>query len=790
MSVRSVSHYAFMFMEYVMKRVCLRITAVMLATVLWFTAFLCFPAGAADAEPTNAIASVTLQNGKNGSELRIEVTLSAHSYQDLQGQTLQLFAFNAAQSVSQIPYMEPAAAFRVEARRTVLTLDCASDPSLLYARFLVAQRYADGSYYVLTDMHYVDNPDFLAVNGAEVPDMLSKKGMNAPTVSDLFPAGANATVITVPVNEYLTSIEGEDTLPIAENEPWLIRCAKLELLDYQIRSLSETGVRVYLQFVLSAPTSSMGDALDCLYATGVNETAIYYAFGIGNEDAARCLIAFFSFMANRYAAKGDNGLCAHWILGDRVNESHPFYYADTAELTALCEDYAMLLRTADIALRSVCADGRVYVPVSNRFCIEDSAAREGVFGAKAFLTTLAQITKKTGDFMWQIASDATPSDLTRGDIRYDPKITANADTPYLTAANLDVMADFLSSDVMLCGNQSRKTLIYRFSLPGEAGDADAEAIQAANYVFAYCQAVRQSCVEGLIYSAFCDGNSPSGIGGLYTGAADDPGEAKKIVRVFRYADTDQNETECAFALPILGAEKWSDLFPDFSLKKCVARRLVETAGVTGTVSDTKVLYDFDSDLCGFVPSDNAEFAEIRENEAGSACLYAGLYAGSRPQYMGVSRNFEDGWSIKSCQSLTLRLRADAPESVSEMRLLLCLNTTQNGVITYEGSATLQNGVWETVTFDLASLRSLTDTVTDMRVLVCAPEQADSAGDYALWIDGISVTADRAASVWVVLLRIVSVLLLIGAAFYLFVLVCNIRTRQRRKKAAMRRRPGR
>ena len=765
------------------KQLAIRVLACILALLLGLAgvagliSLLATTSFADDLTRTNRISAVTVQKNRDRTELKISLILSEATVSGFSGTELHLFALLPWQSLSDLPNLTPELSFYPDKTETTLTVDCTDRQELLYARYVPVQKEGDGSFFIVTDPHYLDNPASLAQGSHEAVTPISKKGLSGSSFSDILPLGASMTVLSVAVNEYLTTEEAEGTRLLHEGSPWRIRSDKLELLDYEIRSLNRAGVRVYLQFVLGAPETSMGTVADCLYGTGVSQTAMYYAFSAGKADGADCLRRFFEEMASRYA--GD-GMCVRWIIGDRVNEGATCYYHETDSLQAAAEQYVAVLRLADTALRSVNGAGRIYVPLSNRFCAEEDGTAT-VFGSRDYLGALSEYISATGDFPWQATIDASPSDVMRGDMRQDAQATDSDDTPVLSMANLQRITALLAQESMQYNGTIRPLLIYRFSLPGQSGDQVSEDMQAANYTYAYARAVAETAVEGLIYSSYTDEGSPSGIGGIRAGTADAPDAFKTLAKTVRYIDTDSAEEHCAFALTALGCRNWPELVQGFSVRDFSARKLREVTGTVGDPDPTPDLsiFDFTSDFCGFGLSDNAEYAELRDDGNGRTCMYVGLYGGAYAQNMGISRSFADGWSLKPYQSMTLRVRPEAPAGVENVQLLLTLQTSRSGSVTLEGTAVIRTGEWSQVTFDLTPLRRLTDTVTDMHIQIRPDDDAYAAGSYGLYLSALSARSDPSASVWTVALRVLGALLLAGALFYLFVLFCNIRNRRRR-----------
>ena len=94
---------------------------------------------------------------------------------------------------------------------------------------------------------------------------------------------------------------------------------------------------------------------------------------------------------------------------------------------------------------------------------------------------------------------------------------------------------------------------------------EGEAWQAAAYAYAYYKTARMPGIDAFILHRHVDHGQEGGLRlGLWTRdpASSNPAapkSRKRIYEVFRQADTPDWESAFAFALPIIGLQRWDDL---------------------------------------------------------------------------------------------------------------------------------------------------------------------------------------------------------------------------------------
>jgi hypothetical protein len=174
-----------------------------------------------------------------------------------------------------------------------------------------------------------------------------------------------------------------------------------------------------------------------------------------------------------------------YIIGEAANEMvSPFKSAESEEYE---DAYFAWLRTAHIALKSVDANARVYVPTTNVW----RNGKGSVIAAKTFLSHLAENTKAGGDYNWALALD-----LGRGDDLPALLSTDSYDYSNIGIDNLSEIADFFNSAAMRFGSEKRDFIIDALTLPTGISERN----RATYYICAYYKACEVGA-KAIVYSA-------------------------------------------------------------------------------------------------------------------------------------------------------------------------------------------------------------------------------------------------------------------------------------------------
>ena len=357
---------------------------------------------------------------------------------------------------------------------------------------------------------------------------------------------------------------------------------------------------------------------------------------------------------------------------------------------------ASLAHLAYVALRSRTANGRVSV--------EYGGTNEGE--AKAFFLTLHDALATHGSFEW----DACVRPVCKG----------SSENGALTP---DRLSDFFR---YLKGSELRNSPVY-LSVNGlrfEKSDGDK---QLSNLAFAYRLAV--SAGASTVFYAAQNNDAY----GLYDSEGKTP---LALADVYRQLDTELDPKYTALFDSLTGGAFGKLSFtPTQTL-------LTGSSALGSDGKEYEPLYDFSqNDPLGFVAVGGIGSAPacVNSTSLSHPVLFTWLETGSAPAGEGIRRVLPTGTSLDGAFSLSARLLLQN-EAVPSSRVTLRLEgvSRMGSRISYESSATVENGRWQTVIFYIASFVSEIDTSAPCVLTLCAESDAPKGTQYPLWVDDFSI----------------------------------------------------
>lgn len=748
---------------------------------------------------TEGITSVTLIREKDIIKLDLRASLSKAEAENRKGETLYIFELYPYQSVSTIETETPVGQVKA-AENMAFTLDFETGSQRIYSKFLLARKQPDGSYSIFGWARYIENPQLLAAETYDYPTYPSKKGLIVQLTSDAQELGISHTVINVAVNEYLLDAKSANSIDyIYDNTTYYLNREKLERLDYRIKQFTEAGIHCYLNIILSRPAQDMPQKLSCLYAAPEVTTASLYAFDVANRDSVMYLESFLDFIARRYTASDRQyGFAGSFIFGYEVNRNRGYNYMGAKSLDSYLNSYITAFRIASTALRSVYANGRIYLSIGNNFNVASgdpaiTADASLDYSARNLLEAFAAKVRYSGDIPWGIAASAYPSEPNITDFRQDTLVSDTVDTPYISMANIDVLCDLMGKDEYLYLNNRRNLVISEFGISAEA-DSSALITQAAIYALAYYKTAFNPYIEALIYHRQVDNADETGLYyGLWTKTVDSfctPANTKPIYTTFKYIDTQRSLLTTSYALSLLKIESWNELIPNFDEKALTKRYLLDSEALDIVTIEKKkhgeILYDFTTGgLSGFYPTDNADYIELRSGAMDDlSMLYAKMYSQYPTEYMGTGCYFDIPMVIKDSGFISLKINAAAPENVSEVSMMIRLYS--NGVngkanVTYEGITTIKVNVWSQVGFDISEIADYSNTIDGIKIWIKPTDNIFYEGEYGFWLHSISMHGRDFPLILSVLLWLVLIIVIAAAILLIYILIRRILIRRYKQK---------
>ena len=725
------------------------------------------PVSADSNETGAAIESVTLSESCDSVSVSVSITEAFASANE----KLYLFRLPPGNAGATDGFI-PVSSVEASAGNAEFTVpfDKSDETSSLYS-YLIAETDGNGGYTPIGKPEYIDDITALSEHRREYPQFSSKKGLQVQLTADAQLIGIKHTVINVTLSDLISDDKEKSEAFIFGNKEYLIDKSALSMLDYRIRTLTDAGIHIYTDLILTFDTSAPESLY---YPDAVNTSSTAYALNVSDPSYVNRAAAYINFLAARYT--DDNslyGFCGSFIVGYEVNnqkETNNAGISDRQEYMTVC---ATLLRTADIAARLAYSEARIYTSVSNVWHTDDDGA--DTIGASDYLTFLAE---KCPDVQFGVSIDPYPSLLGMTEYWDDEFAADSQSTQFLTMKNLSVFTDFLRSEKMLYNGAPRRAMIGEFGLDGRYG-TDSEKKQAAGYAYAYYTALNNDLIEAFIWHRHVDHSGESGLNyGIFT-ASDQlltPKHEKLIRSVIAAVDLipEQRDSVLNRLLQFLPISTVEELTGNTAgTGRYFSISAAENAGQVGK---SELLFDFSESTYSFHPSDNSQYLELNE-EDGQKFLRARLINIAPVELMGIGCSLPDISRLSSAEYISIRVRAVSYATAVDFKLLLT-GADDTGNVVIDCSSTLICNEWTELRFPIGSTAKGLKNA-DM----CLWIRGGSEKDSDLWLDVSSISlcsadpAARARKVFTAIL--ISALILAVTVAAVIILLSVYRKKHRR-----------
>lgn len=575
-----------------------------------------------------------------------------------------------------------------------------SEQSLLYKKFVLVTNQ-DGFFRVVSDYHYITNPEVMAENTSPKYVGATKKGISA-TVSDMKELNADNGLLEITLEEFLTVPEGGRTVDHTYDGFTVhLNRGMVDYYDMIIREMWANGMAVNVG-ITGASTTSIPE----LIYPGVDyevETD-NYGLNTGNEIGLKYVAAVIDFLAERYSSPDSaNGCVSNWLIGNEVNDEKTFYYIGANGIDDFVEKYMQTFRVAYNIIRSHYANSDIFMRMANLWYVVQDTDN---FAGKKYLEKFNELARRQGNFDWSVSYHPYSCPLTDADVLDDGKVIVrdyfckyigyaehNFTTFEITMYNIDVLVDFLKQAQFLNQNGEMRTI--NLSEQGYTSETDEgedqQTIQAASMIYAYYKALAMPEIESVFFYRYQDNQK---ILDKYPywkfGLKDVSGNKRYAYDIYKYLNTSKSLQVTDFAKKIYGISSWSELIPDFDesllagFKDYSEKNSIYT--VTGFLNDNILVSDMNnawtdiSNIRWFSTNNVGQnWHSTAVNKRGWACSYN---EGSAHEYMAVKHIFEKSIDLTAFPYLAMDFEVDLDsfnkeQQIEEAEVLIRLTSNGN-----------------------------------------------------------------------------------------------------------------
>lgn len=422
------------------------------------------------------------------------------------------------------------------------------DRSFLTRKYAVILSCTDGLLPVDT-AKYLSNPEALSSSGFVFPETDSKKGTHDALVRDVTD-GVRHTYLEVRL-EKLCAGGSDGYVYETDGIRYYYNRLYLEELDAKILALTGKGITVTLVLTASYTEDRVLDRT--LLFRDTDPEAAYGAFNTGTQEGVRTLRAACDLLSARYGS-GDAayGSVSRYVVGKNVENMAAHYSMGAEKLSVAAARYADALRIVYNTVKANCAGARVYLSLGSDWNSGITRQERYRFDSRSVLDTVAAKIQAEGDIGWNVAFDPYPEDEDYLAC-LDKNAGADAEAPYVTLANPEVLTTYVQRKALYCGGNARSVLlIEQFARETDLGDEEKSLRQSADYAYAYYKLSLKSYspVEALIIAHRAD-----------------------YRETLRYIDTASSAAVTAYALELMQIGDFREVIPSFEMSRAVRRSL-------------------------------------------------------------------------------------------------------------------------------------------------------------------------------------------------------------------------
>lgn len=564
-----------------------------------------------------------------------------------------------------------------------------------------------------------------AVNQYDYPSVPSIKGLQVQMPDDASLLGINHAALNCSLSELFyknATVAPTNTISYSfEGETYYFNKGAVQSLDRDIKALSDDKVNVTLILFY------MGSLVSDDYPYEITRHPDYVdgagaAFNTTNQAGTQYWKAACEFLASRYTRTDQKyGRVLNYVVGNEVCVAGVWHDTGNKQINEFVDDYGRTFRIAYTAMRKYQANVRLHISLDNHWnsmYLPNEPLRN--YRGKDVTDFFNSEMALHGNIPWCMAYHPYPTDMQDPYIWNDSIPTDNANTPRITFKNLQVLPAYLSQQQFLYNGQLRTiNLTEQGFTSTNPYDLQSQKVQAAAYCYAYYKARFTAGIESFIYHRHVDFTGEGIWVGLWNNvsgsyAPNQPYQHKYIYDVFQKIDTALSLQVSAFALPIIGADSWSDIIQGFDANVLNEMPTAQstTLSVVSAISPSVAVSDFETSTDGWYKgpfSTGVARVSAFSNAPGTA--YQGSYvlensfklmadAGGATGNAGATKMFSP--AVDATETPVIQLAINSYGALTYANNYYVKVLVYSGYNTIIGTGAMQPNQWNRLAMDLST----------------------------------------------------------------------------------------
>lgn len=420
------------------------------------------------------------------------------------------------------------------------TLKTSENQGYALARFGIAVK-KKGKYSLISNISYVKHPEKAAKNKTKYKLGKTKKGMQfCNNMQEIDACGAKNNFLNLTVSYVFSNA----TVPYQYNGKTYY-FNNMEHYQQIVSECNKKGINVTMQILLDW----VGGQTDLIDANArIAGAAPYYSWNVTNNAAREKMEAVFCYIGNVFGKK--KCYVSNWILGNEINNPGSWNYRGGMSTHAYFKAYAYAFRALSYAVRSQYSNARIFVCMDNFWNTAVPGGYSVRYALACFVEHLRAVQKEV---KWNLAYHAYSTPLTYTNFWDGYGITYDADTPYVTMKNLNILTSYVRKKY----GSSVRVILSEQGYSSNWGQANQAAAIAASYYIAACNPM----VDAFIIRSYYD--HPEEVAqGLPMGIA-----GKEAFEVYKYMDTSKSSQYTNRYLGLIGISSWKELVPGYRARR-------------------------------------------------------------------------------------------------------------------------------------------------------------------------------------------------------------------------------
>ena len=443
----------------------------------------------------------------------------------------------------------PALGENVELARSVATL---TDGKYCIDRFVNAKDLLCGRFELVTadgkvveGKKYVENITF-SERTFDYPVVDTKKGLQVWMIDDAIELGVkhvanNANLGNFIMPEY---VEGNTIEFNYDGETYFIDKNETERMDQRVIEFTKAGMVMTLILLNSKDwggKSVRDDFWEVIkhpdYEGKIGGRGLISQFNVITDKGVEYYKAFIAFLSERYTRDDmAYGRVVGMIVANEVNSASVWCNSGEKTCEEFTREYAKAVRLTYQVAASFYKNMRVYVSLDH-FWTGSFSSRD--YGGKYILENLNAEYLAEGQVPWNVAHHPYPESLAFPDFWNDKSATDDVETTKrITFKNLELLAQFLYKEEMLCDGERRRIILSEQGFNSH-WTPESEILQACAYGRAYKKIMQIPEIDSFILHAHGDNKGEFGLNlGLWRRDRNEQKlvEPKPIYHVFKAID--------------------------------------------------------------------------------------------------------------------------------------------------------------------------------------------------------------------------------------------------------------